>query len=151
MPFPSPGDLPHPGIPPVSPALQRFFTTESLDAKCWLTGKDPDAGKDWRQKEKRVAEDEVVREHHWRSGHEFEPTLGDCERRGSHGVATAENSNYCRMFLILQILWKGFGDPQGFLWILFWGLLVYLHFIRGLQNGDTPVLITLEFVSWSVL
>ena len=85
------------------------------------------------------------------SGHEFEPTLGDCERRGSHGVATAENSNYCRMFLILQILWKGFGDPQGFLWILFWGLLVYLHFIRGLQNGDTPVLITLEFVSWSVL
>ena len=31
------------------------------DAKSWLTGKDPDAGKDWRQKEKRVAEDEMVR------------------------------------------------------------------------------------------
>ena len=30
-------------------------------AKSWLIGKDPDAGKDWEQKEKRVAEDEIVR------------------------------------------------------------------------------------------
>ena len=29
------------------------------DAKSWLTGKDPDAGKDWRQKEKGEAEDEI--------------------------------------------------------------------------------------------
>ena len=31
------------------------------DAKSWLTGRDPDAGKDWRQKEKGVTEDEMVR------------------------------------------------------------------------------------------
>ena len=31
------------------------------DAKNWLIGKDSDAGKDWRQKEKEVAEDEMVR------------------------------------------------------------------------------------------
>ena len=31
------------------------------DAKSQLTGKDPDAGKDWRQEEKRVTEDEMVR------------------------------------------------------------------------------------------
>ena len=31
------------------------------DAKSWLIGKDPDAGKDWRQKEKGEAEDEIVR------------------------------------------------------------------------------------------
>ena len=31
------------------------------DAKSQLIGKDPDAGKDWRQKEKGVAEDEMVR------------------------------------------------------------------------------------------
>ena len=31
------------------------------DVKSWLIGKDPDAGKDWRQKEKRTAEDEMVR------------------------------------------------------------------------------------------
>ena len=32
-----------------------------LTAKSWLTERDPDAGKDWRQKEKGVAEDEMVR------------------------------------------------------------------------------------------
>ena len=31
------------------------------DVKSQLIGKDPDAGKDWRQQEKRVAEDEMVR------------------------------------------------------------------------------------------
>ena len=35
-----------------------------LDAKSRLIGKDPDAGKEQRQKEKRVAEDEMVRWHH---------------------------------------------------------------------------------------
>ena len=31
------------------------------DVKSRLTGKDPGAGKDWRQKEKRAAEDEMLR------------------------------------------------------------------------------------------
>ena len=42
------------------------------DAKSWLIRKDPDAGKDWGQEEKAVTEDEMVREHHWLNGHEFE-------------------------------------------------------------------------------
>ena len=46
------------------------------DGKSRLIGKDSDAGKDWRQK-KRVAEDEIVREHHWLNGHEYEQTSGD--------------------------------------------------------------------------
>ena len=33
----------------------------TLDVKNWLTGKDADAEKDWREKEKRVAEDEMIR------------------------------------------------------------------------------------------
>ena len=47
--------------------------------KSWLTGKDPDTGKDWRQKEKEVAEDEMVEWHHQHGGHEFKwaPGLGD--------------------------------------------------------------------------
>ena len=45
--------------------------------KSQLTGKDLDAGKDWGQWEKGVAEDEMVRYHHWLVGHEFEPTPGD--------------------------------------------------------------------------
>ena len=32
-----------------------------LIEKSWLIGRDPDAGKDWKQKEKRAAEDEMVR------------------------------------------------------------------------------------------
>ena len=43
-----------------------------LDAKNWLIGKDPDAGKDWRQEEKGKTEDEMVGCHHWLNGHEFE-------------------------------------------------------------------------------
>ena len=39
------------------------------DAKSWFTGKDPDAGKDWRQ-EKEATEDEMVGWHHQLSGHE---------------------------------------------------------------------------------
>ena len=40
--------------------------------KNWLIGKDPDAGKDWRQKEKGMTEDEIVGWHHRLDGHEFE-------------------------------------------------------------------------------
>ena len=43
------------------------------DVKSWLTGKDPDAGKDWGQK-KRAAEAEVAGWRHWLSGHESEQT-----------------------------------------------------------------------------
>ena len=49
------------------------------DAKSQLIGKDPDAGKDWRQKEKGAAEDEMVRWHHQLNGHEFEQTSRDSE------------------------------------------------------------------------
>ena len=34
------------------------------DVKSWLIGKDPDAGKDWRQEEKGMTEDEMVGWHH---------------------------------------------------------------------------------------
>ena len=42
------------------------------DAKNWLLGKAPDAGKDWRQEEKGMTEDEMVGWHHQLHGHEFE-------------------------------------------------------------------------------
>ena len=42
------------------------------DAKNWLIWKDPDAGEDWRQEEKRMTEDEMVGWHRWLNGHEFE-------------------------------------------------------------------------------
>ena len=42
------------------------------DAKNWIILKDPDAGKDRRQEEKGMTEDEMVGWHHWLNGHEFE-------------------------------------------------------------------------------
>ena len=52
------------------------------DAKEWLIGKDPDAGKDWRQ-EKGTAEDEMVGWHHRLDGHESEQALGVGDGWGS--------------------------------------------------------------------
>ena len=110
LPCSSPGNLPHPGIEPMPPALaDKFFTTEPRvfldckeiqpvnpkgnqlwifsgrtdaeaetpilwppDVKNWLTGKDPEAGKHWRQEETGTTEDEMVGWHHWLDGHEFE-------------------------------------------------------------------------------
>ena len=46
-------------------------------------GKNSDAGKDWRQEEKGLAEDEMAGWHHWLNGHEFEQTPGDSEGQGS--------------------------------------------------------------------
>ena len=40
--------------------------------KSWLIGKEPDAGKDWRQEEKGTTEDEMAGWHHQLDGHEFE-------------------------------------------------------------------------------
>ena len=52
-------------------------------AKNWLIWKDPDAGKDWRQKEKGTTEDEMVGWHHWLDGHEFEQAPGVGGGQGS--------------------------------------------------------------------
>jgi len=52
-------------------------------SKSVLTGKDPDAGKDWRQEQNGAPEDERVGWHHQINGHEFEQTPGDSEGQGS--------------------------------------------------------------------
>ena len=67
----------------------------SLDAKNWLIGKDPDAGKDWSQEEKRMTENMIVGWHHWLYGHEFEQALGVVIYREGccvavHGVAKSQ-------------------------------------------------------------
>ena len=51
-------------------------------AKSWLIGKDPDAGRDWRQEEKGMTEDEMAGWHHWLDGHEFGWTLGVGDGQG---------------------------------------------------------------------
>ena len=57
------------------------------DAKNQLLGKDPDAGKDWRQKG--TTEDELVGWHHWLQGDEFEKILGVGDGQG--GLACCDS------------------------------------------------------------
>ena len=52
------------------------------DAKNWLSGKDPGAGKDWRQK-KGMTKDEMVGWHHQLNGHEFKQVPGVSDGQGS--------------------------------------------------------------------
>ena len=51
--------------------------------KTWLIGKDPDAGKDWKQEEKGTREDEMVGWHHRLNKREFEQALGVGDGQGS--------------------------------------------------------------------
>ena len=53
------------------------------EAKSWLIGKDPDAGKDWGQEQKGMTEDETVGWHHRLNGHGFEQVPGDGEGQES--------------------------------------------------------------------
>ena len=46
------------------------------DAKNWLLGKDPDAGKDWRQEVKGTTEGKMIGWHHQLNGRGFEQALG---------------------------------------------------------------------------
>ena len=82
------------------------------DVKSWLTGKDPDARKDWRQEEKKVTEDEMVGWHHRLIGHEFEqaPGVDDgqgglacCSLWGSQRVGHTERLN--NNLTIISFIW----------------------------------------------
>ena len=57
------------------------FYTWPPDVKNLFTGKDPDAGQDWRQE--RMTEDKMAGWHHWLDGNEFEQALGVGEGQGS--------------------------------------------------------------------
>ena len=80
------------------------------DLKCWLTGKGPDAGKDWRQEEKGTTEDEMDGWHHRLEGHEFEqaPGIDDgqgilvcCSPWGYKQLDTTESLNWTDNWLTL--------------------------------------------------
>jgi len=72
------------------------------DVKKWLLGKDPDAGKDWRQ-EKGTTEDKIVGWYHWCNGHEFEkdPGVGD----GQGGLACCSPWGRKELNMTEQLNW----------------------------------------------
>ena len=58
-------------------------------ANSWLIGNDPDAGRDWGQKEKGTTKDEMAGWHHQLDRHEFDltPGVGD----GQGGLACCDS------------------------------------------------------------
>ena len=66
-----------------------------LDVNSWLTGKDPDAGKDWGQ-QNGATDDEMVGWCHWLSGYEFEQTPRDSEGQGSLASCKSMGSQIVR-------------------------------------------------------
>ena len=84
------------------------------DVKHWLIGKDPDAGKDWRQKEKGTTEDKTVGWHHQLNGHEFEqaPGVGDgqgslvcCSPWGHKELDMTEQLNWTELNCTCPLQW----------------------------------------------
>ena len=78
------------------------------DARTWLIGKDPDAGKDWRQEEKGTTENEMVGWHHQLNGCEFEQAqelVMDREawRAAVHGVTKSRTQLSHWTDLILKL------------------------------------------------
>ena len=82
-------------------------------AKCWLIGKDSDAGRDWGQQEKGMTEDETAGWHHWLDGCESEwtPGVGDgqgvwacCNSWGGKESDTTERLNWTELFIYLFFL-----------------------------------------------
>ena len=57
-----------------------------------LIREDPDAGKDWRQEEKGMTEDEMFGWHHWFNGQEFEQAPGEGEGQGKPVVLQSMRS-----------------------------------------------------------
>ena len=73
------------------------------DAKSWLIGKDPDAGKDLGQEEKGTTEDEMVGWHHRLKGHGFgwTPGVGD----GQGGLACCSSWGCTELDTTEQLNW----------------------------------------------
>ena len=73
------------------------------DLKSWVIGKDPDAGKNWRQEQKGMTEDEMVGCYHWLNGHGFEWTLGAGD--GQRGPACCSSWGRKKSDMTEQLNW----------------------------------------------
>ena len=85
------------------------------DAKNWLIRKDPDGGKDWRQWEKGMTENEMVGWLHQLNGHEFEQAPGGGDGQGS--LAYCSSCGRKESDMIEQLNWTELNDARQGSWL----------------------------------
>ena len=115
--------------------LKEISPEYSLEGLCWSwnshtwayllrrtdSWKDPDAGKNWRQEEKGMTEDEMVGWHHWLNGHEFASTPGvDDEQGGLMG------SQEVRHDWVTELNWSDTGLTTIFLTAILFKIIIYV-------------------------
>ena len=102
----------------------------SPDTKSWLIWKDPDAGKDWRQKEKGTTEDEMVGWHYQLNGHGIGwiPGVGD----GQGGLVCCGSWGHKESDMTERLNWTELNWT--YLWFTLisriWELDLLCHFLR---------------------
>ena len=94
-------------------------------AKSWLTGKDPDAGKDWGQEEKGMTEDKMVGWQNWLDGHESEQALGVGDGQG--GLACCSSWSCKESDKTERLNWT---DEQNILYLSKAIIEIYIHMIK---------------------
>ena len=101
-----------------------------LDAKNWLTWKDPDAGKDWGQVEKGMIKDKMAGWHHWLNGHEFGWAPGGWT--GRPGMLQSMGSQRATEWLNWNRNWRTIRRTiKSSNLTVKWPLIVYPHFFNS--------------------
>ena len=99
------------------------------DAKSWLIGIDPDAGKDWGQEEKGMTEDKIVGWHHRLNRHGFGWTLGVGDGQG--GLACCGSWGRKESDTTEQLNWTEITDAQ-------------MYSVHGFPYQDTHAVLSLR-------
>ena len=112
------------------------------DGKSWLIWKDPDAGKDWRQEEKGMTENEMVGWHHQLYGHEFEQAPGAGDGQGSLACCSPWGRRV-RHDWVTELNWTSYWDrpcyqshPQNFSLNSKFLLFIFLRFLCPLRSVE---------------
>ena len=115
--------------------------------KNWLIRKDSEAGKDWRQEEEGVAEDEMVGYRHWLNRREFEPAPGVADWQGSMACCSPwdhkelETTEWLNLTeRCTKVFFQLFNWPTSANWLWF-----QPHFLQS-QKGEC-FLVILAFLS----
>ena len=130
---------------PTSPSYRKDWcwswnsnTLATWYEELWLIGKDPDAGKDWRQEEKGMTEDEMAGWHHRLDGHGFGWTPGAGDRQKglaccSSRVAKSQTwlSDWTELMIGEWATELNWWLESGF-WFLLWLVLVWLDVKTGI-------------------